>query len=132
MFQRLFFIASVLALAAAQSQAAVLQLDGPAFVDTGLGFKPAANNMHLKPGDRVRAGDGCVVIIYDTGYQTRVCNGRVAAVLSDPPQPVGPAGDTPAFLPESGSDPIVAGLITATGVGLTVAIANSGNHPASP
>ncbi len=132
MFQRLLIITSALTLFVAQGHAAVLQLDGPASVDTGRGFKPAGNNMHLTPGDRVRAGNGCALVIYDTGYQTRVCNGRVVVVLSGSPQPAVSARDTPGFMPESSSDPLVAGLVTATGVGLAVAIANSGSQPASP
>ena len=65
----------------------MLQLDGVASVDSGRGFAPATNNMQLDPGDRVRAAHGCALIVYQTGYQSKVCNGQMSVVLADAPSP---------------------------------------------
>jgi hypothetical protein len=136
MLRSLVFSASMFTLLMAQAQAATLQLEGLASVDAGRGFAPATNNMLLNPGDRIRAGKGCALIVYNTGYLSKVCNGQMAVVLSDPPQPnyAGSLKDTPAYVSEetASGDPLTAGLLVGTGVALAVTIANSNSNPSSP
>ncbi len=128
--------ASMIALLATQTQAAIVQLEGLAFVDKGRGFAPATNHMQLNPGDRIRAGDGCALIVYHTGYEAKVCNGQMAVVLSDPPSPVvagslrDEAMDAPAG---SQVDGIAPTLLLGAGVGIACGIAcGSGQNQVSP
>ena len=124
-------------LIATQVQAAVLQLQGLASVDNGGGFMPATNNMQLNPGDRIRAKEGCALIVYHSGYQSKVCDGQMAVVVSDVPQPVttGSLKDTPAYVAEEPFDSrwIGAGLLVGIGVGTAIAVTNNENEqPHSP
>ncbi len=137
MFRKLVLGVSMVTLIATQVQAAVLQLQGLASVDNGGGFMPATNNMQLNPGDRIRAKEGCALIVYHTGYQSKVCNGQMAVVVSDVPQPVttGSLKDTPAYVAEEPFDSrwIGAGLLVGIGVGTAIAVTNNENEqPHSP
>src|SRR5258708_7676614 len=137
MFRKLVLSVSMITLIATQAQAAVLQLQGLASVDNGGGFVPATNNMQLNPGDRIRAKEGCALIVYHTGYQSKVCNGQMAVVVSDVPQPVttGSLKDTPAYVAQEPFDSrwIGAGLLVGIGVGTAIAVTNNENEqPHSP
>ena len=79
-------IVSIFALLSTQVEAAVLRVEGVASVDGGSGFVPAVNNMQLKPGDRVRAKKGCVLVVYDGGNLSKLCDGQMAVVVSEVPQ----------------------------------------------
>ena len=85
--KRSILTTSLLAFLINQSQAATLEFQGAASVDTGSGFSPALHYMALKGGDRVRALKGCAKIIYDNGYCSKVCDGRIVVVFSTPPEP---------------------------------------------
>lgn len=132
MFRKFGISASILALLAVQTQAAVLQLEGLASVDSGRGFVPAASNMQLNPGDRVRAANGCALIVYNTGSQAKVCDGQMAVVVSEPPSPVtgGSLKDTPVVEPQF--DFLPALLLTGVGVGIACGIACGHEHQVSP
>ncbi len=129
-------IASMIALLTTQTQAAIVQLEGSAFVDKGQGFARATNNMQLNPGDRIRAGDGCALIVYRTGYQAKVCDGQMAVVLSEPPSPVGAGSlNGEAMYASAGSqgDWIAPTLLLGAGVGIACGIAcGSGKDQVSP
>jgi hypothetical protein len=86
--KRSIFTTSLLTFLITQSQAATLEFQGAASVDTGSGFSPALHYMALKGGDRVRAFKGCAKIIYDNGYCSKVCDGQMVVVFSTPPEPV--------------------------------------------
>jgi hypothetical protein len=116
-----------------QSQSAVLQLDGLASVDVGKGFKPAVNNMQVNSGDRVRAGKGCALIVYHTGYESKICSGQMAVVVADPPSaPVAAVSLKDRPDPEVGPDFLVPGLLLGSGIGVAILLSNSHSHPKSP
>ena len=137
MFRKLVLSISMITLIATQTQAAVLQLQGLASVDNGGGYMPATNNMQLNPGDRIRAKEGCALIVYHNGYQSKVCNGQMAVVVSDVPQPVttGSLKDTPTYVAQEPFDSawVGAGLLVGIGVGTAIAVTNNENEqPHSP
>jgi hypothetical protein len=122
-----------------QAQAATLELQGTASVDKGSGFDIAFHNMHVDGGDRVRALKGCVNIVYDNGYRTNVCNGRLAVVFSTPPGFVanGSLKDTPAAVaaPETrGAYLLPAALLFSTGIETAVGVTavEDNDRPAGP
>ncbi len=127
MFRKLGVSASILALLVVQADAAVLQLDGLASVDFGRGFVAATNNMQLNPGDRVRAANGCALIVYNTGSQSKLCNGEMAVVVSEPPSPVTGVSlkDAPVVAPQYDFLPGL--LLVGAGIGIACGIA-CGNH----
>ena len=84
--KRSIFTAALLTTLITQSQAATLEFQGAASVDTGSGFSPALHYMALNGGDRVRALKGCAKIVYDNGYCSKVCDGRILVVFSNPPE----------------------------------------------
>ncbi|MFZ0569589.1 MAG: hypothetical protein WAM63_03740 [Rhodomicrobium sp.] len=140
MARSLVLIVSIFALLSTQVEAAVLRVEGVASVDGGSGFVPAVNNMQLKPGDRVRAKKGCVLVVYDGGNLSKLCDGQMAVVVSEVPQQ--PRSE-PQPVPACGgcAPPDVTGdaawlLVPALAVGIGVAVALSGNSstssPASP
>ncbi len=132
MFRKLVLSASIVALLATQTQAAILQLEGSASVDKGQGFRRATNNMQLNPGDRIRAGNGCAFIVYHTGYQSKVCDGQMAVVVSEPPSPV--AIGAPVYAPAGPQvDWIAPFLLLGAGVGIACGIAcGNGEKQVSP
>jgi hypothetical protein len=125
----------VLLFASGQAQSAVLQVEGLASVDAGRGFTPATSNMQVNPGDRVRAGKGCALIVYHTGYESKICNGQMAVVVADPPSaqdravslkdPLGPQ-------PQAGPGLLVPGLLLGGGIALAFLLSNNHSHPQSP
>ncbi len=140
MARSLVLIVSIFALLSTQVEAAVLRVEGVASVDGGSGFVPAVNNMQLKPGDRVRAKKGCVLVVYDGGNLSKLCDGQMAVVVSEVPQQ--PRSE-PQPVPACGgcAPPDVTGdaawlLVPALAVGIGVAVALSSNSstssPASP
>jgi hypothetical protein len=134
MFRKLVLGASMITLLATQAQAAVLQLQGLASVDNGAGFMPATNNMQLNPGDRIRAKEGCALIVYHSGYQSKVCNGQMAVVVSDVPQPLttGSLKDTPTYVAQEPSDTGLLGAILLEGIGIGTALAVTNNENEQP
>ena len=134
MFRKLVLSVSIITLITTQAQAAVLQLEGLAFVDNGAGFRPAANYMQLNPGDRIHAKEGCALIVYQNGYQSKVCNGQMAVVVSDVPQPVttGSLKDTPTYVAQEPSDTGLLGAILLEGIGIGTALAVTNNENEQP
>lgn len=132
MYRKLILGVAVLALVTAQSNAAVLQLQGVASVDNGGGFIPATNNMQLNPGDRVRVNSGCALVVYDSGYSSKVCGGSMAMVVAETPPPVatgGPRETGVAYVPPQViGEEWLAGAVIATGIGVGAAIAASGQQ----
>jgi hypothetical protein len=116
-----------------QAQSAVLQVEGLAAVDAGKGFTPATSNMQVNPGDRVRAGKGCTLIVYHTGYESRICNGQMAVVVSDPPSaPARTSSLKDRPEPEAGQDLLVPGLLVGGGIGVAILLSNNHSNPRSP
>ncbi len=123
---------SLLALLAGQAQAAVLQVDGLASVDAGKGFTPATSNTQVNPGDRVRAAKGCTLIVYNTGYESKVCDGQMAVVVSEPPSSPAPVSykDKPEVFDPY--DLVLPGLLVGGGVGIAIALSQNNSSPNSP
>ncbi len=128
MFRQSVLAASIFALLTVQAEGAVLQLEGMASVNSGRGFTLATNNMQLNPGDRVRAAQGCALIVYQTGYQSKVCNGQMAVVVAEPPSPAiaGSPKDT-GFVGAPQFDFLPGLLLAGMGIGVACGVA-CGNH----
>jgi hypothetical protein len=123
---------TALLLLCGQAQSAVLQVEGLASVDAGKGFTPATNNMQVNPGDRIRAGKGCTLVVYHTGYESKICDGRMAVVVADPPAPVEAVSlkDRPVL--GAGPDFLIPGLMLGGGIGLAFLISENHHNPLSP
>jgi hypothetical protein len=133
MLRKLVSSGCVLLCLAASAQAAVLQIEGLAVVDAGKGFTPATNNMQVNPGDRVRAGAGCTLIVYHNGYEAKICNGQMAMVVSEPPSaPAGTLSLKGMQAPQETPDLLVPGLLLGGGIGLVVLLSNNQTRPYSP
>jgi hypothetical protein len=137
MFRKLVLSVSMITLIATQAQAAILQLQGHAFVDNGAGFRPATNYMQLNPGDRIHAEEGCALIVYHNGYQSKVCNGQMAVVVSDVPQPAttGSLKDITTSVAQDSFNTyylIGGGLLAGVGIGTAIALASGNDKPHSP
>ncbi len=138
MFRTLTVCVSLLAMIGGETQAAVLQVEGLASVDAGKGYAPATSNTQVNPGDRVRAAKGCTLIVYSTGYKSKICNGQLAVVVSDPPSPAPGRAlslkDKPEPAPEQfdTTDLALPGLLVGGGVGLAIALSNNHSSPNSP
>ncbi len=126
MWRRILLGLTVSSFLATQVQSAVLLVDGLASVDKGDGFKPAASNVAVSPGDRVLVTNGCAHIVYENGYNSRLCKPGMAVVLSDPPSPAsaGSLKDTPVYAASTTSDyDLAAPALFVAGAGLAAAIA---------
>jgi hypothetical protein len=116
-----------------QAQSAVLQVEGLASVDAGKGFTPAASNMQVNPGDRIRAGKGCARIVYHTGYESKICNGQMAVVVADPPSaPARTSSLKDRRESEAGPDLLAPGLLLGGGIGVAILLSNIHSNPQSP
>lgn len=136
MLRRAILGVSVLALLTAPVEAAILQLEGAASVDTGNGFVPATNNMQLNPGDRVRVSGGCVRVVYNSGNLSKLCNGQMGVVVSELPQqqqeqsaPACSLKDGTCVAPVPQNDLLGAAFIVAAGIGIGTAIAATQTTP---
>ena len=122
-----FALASAMMASAAQA-AHLANVQGKVFVNYGQGYQPATGNAALGPGDRVKAGEGSAVIVYEGCASQTVEPGQTVVVVASPPcAPIGMGG-----LPQSTL--IIGGVAIAGGVGLAVALSsnNSNGSPSSP
>jgi hypothetical protein len=129
MLQKLVSGLVFVALLATPARAAFLEVQGSASVDKGYGYAAATNNMAVSPGDRVRALRGCTLIIYENGYQSKLCSGQMALVLADPPRMTANGSLKDAPVAEVAPFP-VGGLLVAGGIITGVIIEK--HEPASP
>jgi hypothetical protein len=135
--QRLILGVSILALLTAPVEAAILQLERIASVDTGYGYVPATKNMQLNPGDRVRVSGGCVRVFYDSGSLSKLCDGQMGIAVSEVPQQQQPAPacslkDGPCPASASQDDLLGAAVMAAAGIGIGVGISASTSPSVSP
>ncbi len=108
-----------------------MQVESLAFVDTGLGFSQATNNMKVNPGHRVRAGTGCALVVYQSGPQWKMCDDQMAVVVSD--VSAGSLKDSPS--PVAGAidaDFILQGVVIGAGTGMAIALSNHHANTVSP
>ncbi len=119
---------------AAGAQAAVLaNIEGVVQVNHGDGFKPAAVNAALTPGDRIRTAGGSAVIHYENGCSMQVRPRQTLVVLATPPvcEAAGfkdgvSVGGSPASV--SPPDEFAASLIVGMGTAGAIALAESGRQ----
>jgi hypothetical protein len=133
MYKKLMAGASMLLLFAAQVEAATLQMTGGlAWVASGNGVFQATNNIEINPGDRIRVVEGCVLIVYRPGAETKICKGEMAVVQYVPPAPAS------SLEPAEGPQPVkfytylLPGLAVAGGAGAALAALTSIRAPVSP
>ncbi len=141
--------ALMVVLLATNAQAAVVSdLQGPVWMSRGDGIRPVSIGSVLSPGDRVRTGDGFVVIRYENGCATRLGPRQASAVLLSPPPCHedgfaegslkdgglnGGAGGAEIVLDEPSLDAVLGGgLVVGVGAGMAVALASGQPRPVSP
>jgi len=137
MLRQLVAAISVLALFTTTVQAAALtNIQGQVFVNTGQGFKPAEPAMAVKPGDRIMTVQGGTVqIVYSASCTASVAADTVVIVEANPPcAPTTTGQADPAKPTSTGSNVlIIGGLVVGGGAIAALALGNGGgSKPASP
>lgn len=120
-------IACLVSSALSADAATLIGPQGQVLVNSGDGYKPAIDNMELKPGDSVIANPGASAqIVYADGTIVPVQPGSVVTIAEN--GALG-AGLTTGGL--EGSTLVVGGLAIAGGVGLAIGLSGGSDKPAS-